>query len=222
MLATVPLKRRGQPEDVANAVNFLASDDAAYITGHVLERQRRDVHVSNHRIFSIAGPHRGQLDLGMPRHPMRSYCVLVPFLLALPAFAAQYETAIPGATIAAITSDRFGAVYVTGSTSSTSLPVTPNAPQSFIRGVCGQSNSRPVPCTDAFVAKINPNGTFAYLTYLGGSGNDAGTSIAVDVDGSVLGGRNDCIGGLSHHRRCRATDESRAVSATSRAAMHSS
>ncbi|HPQ16077.1 MAG TPA: SDR family oxidoreductase, partial [Bryobacteraceae bacterium] len=36
MLAKVPLKRGGQPQDVANAVKFLASDDAAYITGHVL------------------------------------------------------------------------------------------------------------------------------------------------------------------------------------------
>ncbi len=36
MMAAVPLKRFGKPEDVANAVNFLASDDAAYITGHVV------------------------------------------------------------------------------------------------------------------------------------------------------------------------------------------
>jgi 3-oxoacyl-[acyl-carrier protein] reductase len=36
MMAAVPLKRFGLPEDVANAVNFLASDDAAYITGHVI------------------------------------------------------------------------------------------------------------------------------------------------------------------------------------------
>jgi 3-oxoacyl-[acyl-carrier protein] reductase len=32
----IPLARVGTPEDVANAVSFLASDDAAYITGHVL------------------------------------------------------------------------------------------------------------------------------------------------------------------------------------------
>lgn len=36
MLASIPLKRMGRPEDVAAAVRFLASDDAAYITGHVI------------------------------------------------------------------------------------------------------------------------------------------------------------------------------------------
>jgi 3-oxoacyl-[acyl-carrier protein] reductase len=37
MLANIPLKRMGKPEDVAGAVVFLASDAAAYITGHVLD-----------------------------------------------------------------------------------------------------------------------------------------------------------------------------------------
>jgi 3-oxoacyl-[acyl-carrier protein] reductase len=36
MLAAIPLKRMGRPEDVAAAVRFLASEDAAYITGHVI------------------------------------------------------------------------------------------------------------------------------------------------------------------------------------------
>jgi 3-oxoacyl-[acyl-carrier protein] reductase len=36
MLAMIPLGRRGTPEDIARAAAFLASDDAAYITGHVL------------------------------------------------------------------------------------------------------------------------------------------------------------------------------------------
>jgi 3-oxoacyl-[acyl-carrier protein] reductase len=36
ILAQVPLGRIGQPEDIASAVKFLASEEAAYITGHVL------------------------------------------------------------------------------------------------------------------------------------------------------------------------------------------
>ncbi|HZC44597.1 MAG TPA: 3-oxoacyl-[acyl-carrier-protein] reductase [Acidobacteriaceae bacterium] len=37
MLTQIPLDRAGSPEDVASAVVFLASDQAGYITGHVLD-----------------------------------------------------------------------------------------------------------------------------------------------------------------------------------------
>ena len=37
MLANIPLKRIGHPDDVAAAVRFLASEEAGYITGHVLD-----------------------------------------------------------------------------------------------------------------------------------------------------------------------------------------
>lgn len=36
MMASIPLKRFGKPEDIAKAVKFLASEDANYITGTVL------------------------------------------------------------------------------------------------------------------------------------------------------------------------------------------
>jgi 3-oxoacyl-[acyl-carrier protein] reductase len=37
LLARVPLRRLGKPEEIAAAVRFLASDEAAYITGAVLD-----------------------------------------------------------------------------------------------------------------------------------------------------------------------------------------
>jgi 3-oxoacyl-[acyl-carrier protein] reductase len=39
MLKDVPMKRLGKPEDIANAVAFLCSDEAEYITGAVLNVQ---------------------------------------------------------------------------------------------------------------------------------------------------------------------------------------
>ena len=36
MIARVPLRRLGQPEDIANAFLFLASEEASYITGVIL------------------------------------------------------------------------------------------------------------------------------------------------------------------------------------------
>jgi 3-oxoacyl-[acyl-carrier protein] reductase len=37
MIDATPLKRMGRPEEIAAAVKFLVSDEAAFITGHVLD-----------------------------------------------------------------------------------------------------------------------------------------------------------------------------------------
>ena len=36
-LANIPMKRIGEPEDVANVVAFLATDLASYVTGQVVK-----------------------------------------------------------------------------------------------------------------------------------------------------------------------------------------
>jgi 3-oxoacyl-[acyl-carrier protein] reductase len=37
IIASIPLRRLGKPQDVAEAVLFLASDEASFITGEILD-----------------------------------------------------------------------------------------------------------------------------------------------------------------------------------------
>lgn len=79
-----------------------------------------------------------------------------------------------------ITTDLIGNAYITGRTASSDDPTTlqyegfpiHNALQQQYRGG-----------DDAFVAKIRPNGSLEYSTYLGGEGSDHGLGIAVDGQG---------------------------------------
>ncbi|MEZ2227324.1 MAG: S8 family serine peptidase [Microcoleus sp.] len=70
--------------------------------------------------------------------------------------------------------DNNGNAYVSGITYSTNLPLT-NPVQTTNGG--GQY--------DAFISKFTPNGARIYSTYLGGTGNDQGTSIAADSSGNA-------------------------------------
>ncbi len=71
--------------------------------------------------------------------------------------------------------DPSGNAYITGGTNYTDMPVV-NAYQSSLKGT-----------ENAFVAKLNPNGTLPalFLTYLGGNGTDIGASIAADSAGNA-------------------------------------
>lgn len=73
----------------------------------------------------------------------------------------------------AIAVDPSGSAYVTGITWSGDFPTTAGAlmPRSIGQG-------------DVFVTKLNPSGSLAYSTYVGGSGVDTATGIAVDVSGN--------------------------------------
>ena len=94
-----------------------------------------------------------------------------------------WSTYLGGADIdlpSSLALDRDGNVYVTGRTASSDFPTTPGAFQTTLRGTLCQ---RQVPCHDAFVTKLSPDGRLVYSTLLGGSANEEGVGIAVDRRG---------------------------------------
>lgn len=104
--------------------------------------------------------------------------------------AIAYSTYLGGSSFDAaanIALDSAGSAYVTGITASGDFPTTSGSYQSTTSGgTCGPSKSTH-PCTQGFVAKLNPSGsTLDYSTYFGESDGDTmGTAIAVDGSGNA-------------------------------------
>lgn len=74
--------------------------------------------------------------------------------------------------------DASGHLYVTGPTASADLPTTPGAFDTQCEGG--------IACRDAYVVKINAVGELLASTFLGGSGRDSGSDVAVRPNGSVM------------------------------------
>jgi hypothetical protein len=85
---------------------------------------------------------------------------------------------------ARIAVDAAGNAYATGYTNSPDFPTLHALQPAYAAGTCGAPPST-FPCFDAYVSKLGPQGSFAYSTYLGGSGGDYGYGIAVDASGSA-------------------------------------
>jgi hypothetical protein len=86
-----------------------------------------------------------------------------------------------GNTISDIAVGPSGDIWVVGSTtwspgSTTSIPV-PTTPDALIPAAPGGP--------EGFLARLRPDGTVAYRTYLGGSGPDAALAVALDAAGNV-------------------------------------
>lgn len=89
----------------------------------------------------------------------------------------SYATYLGGTnadTAYAVTLDAQSSTYVTGSTSSFDFPLPAGVPVYRI----GQPGN-------VFIAKLNATGAAVYVTYLGGSCNDVGRALSVDVSGAV-------------------------------------
>jgi len=81
----------------------------------------------------------------------------------------------------AVVADTAGNTYVTGMTSSASFPGTAGAFDATLDGL-----------RDAFVAKLRPDGSLAWATYVGGGGDERGHGIALDASGNIyVTGRTD-------------------------------
>lgn len=116
------------------------------------------------------------------------------------ALSVDYITVIQGENDDAAMSnvvDGPGSQYFFGSTASSHLPVTAGVFQSTY-GATGTGQCpwkgvlapfEPNACGNAVVGKLSATGTLDFLTYLGGTGPDIGTTMGQDTDGNLwLGG----------------------------------
>ena len=111
---------------------------------------------------------------------MGSYKRGLPLVIDPVLFYSSYFGGAGNEAARALGLDGSGNIYIAGYTTTSNLPVPRNAAQSAYGGQTANFMTG-----DAFVAKFSPSGTLLYLTYLGGSGDDVASAIAVDAAGNA-------------------------------------
>ena len=157
----------GTADDVATGI-AVDSSGSAYVTGYTASSD-----------FATVTNETNQVQAGYGGGTDAFLVKLGPFTVSTTStgtVAEAYFTYIGGSSedrglaVAVETSTAStGGARVTGFTSSSNLPVTSGALQPASGGG-----------TDAFLARVDTISTAHYLSYLGGSGSDRGTGIAVD------------------------------------------
>jgi photosystem II stability/assembly factor-like uncharacterized protein len=111
-------------------------------------------------------------------------------LLRIAADGAISERAnVAGAIASDMTLDAAGNIYLVGSVDAETLPThSRSVQQRYNGGNCaiGGPNPPPVPCRDAFLVKLDPQGGLLYATYFGGTSHDGATRVAVDRTGAAV------------------------------------
>lgn len=115
-----------------------------------------------------------------PLGPLRDECDVLVIKVNAMATGLVYSTTFGGSLAddaTAIAVDAQGNAYVAGRTRSVNFPATRDSVQT-----CGMAGN---PSLDAFLARLDPNGSLASATYLGGSLVDDPAAIALDASGAV-------------------------------------
>jgi len=120
--------------------------------------------------FRLDAQNRVRFELGPYDH---SRPLVIDPALTFSTYLGGSGAVISGSTGKAIAIDWSGNIYITGSTSQTDFPTLDPLQKSLTGG------------QNLFVAKLDPAGTLLFSTFLGGSGEDVGESIAVDNGGSI-------------------------------------
>jgi hypothetical protein len=160
----------GSRDDTAAGI-AVSPDGTAFVTGTTRSTD-----------FPGAGPPTGTACGPPPGVPCTDVFVTA---LAPGGASARYSTLLGGSEeerAGGIAVDARGRAVVVGSTQSTDLPTTRPTETATGNRSCTPAEQ----CSDAFVTRLDADGTPDLSTYLGGAADDDGLGVAVDPAGDVL------------------------------------
>jgi len=96
----------------------------------------------------------------------------------------------PWTAAQAVEVDTVGSIYVVGQTNLPTFATSGSFQPRLSPGSCVDpgSSSRNyiyIPCTDAFIAKLSPDGAVVYASFFGGAKNDYGSAVTIDNTGAA-------------------------------------